>query len=117
MFGSKIHQREWARIVSDPAIPDDAAEWILRESLEDGENNWMVWSAAVSRPNIPVHYFDALLERREFTVLLSIAHSGRTEDTALEKLATLPKDPTSNLKDRWKEVRDVAREQLQRRHR
>jgi hypothetical protein len=116
MFESKIHQREWARIVSDPAIPDDVAEWILRESLEGGENDWMVWSAAVARPNVPVHYFGALMQKMEFTVLISIAHSKRTPADVLEKLATLPVEQYGNLDDRWKEIRDIARERLERRH-
>lgn len=112
----KVHQRDRARQLSDPATLDEVAEQILRESLESGEKDWMVWSAAVARPSIPMRYFDEMLERKEFTVLLSIAHSRRTEDETLRKLAALPKEPTSNLKDRWKEIRDIARTRLERRH-
>jgi hypothetical protein len=113
----KIHQRERARILSDPATPDEKAEQILRASLESGEKDWMVWSAAVARACIPVHYFGALMQKMEFTVLISLAHSKRTPPDILEKLAELPVEQYGNLEDRWKEIRDIASLRIERRHR
>ena len=116
MSDIKVHQRERARILSDPATSDETAEQILRESLESGERDWMLWSAAVARPSIPEHYFGALMQQMEFTVLISIAHSKRTSPNILEKLAELPVEQYGNLDDRWKEIRDIARARLERRH-
>jgi|GEM_PF-6789216 len=101
-----------ANVLSNISISAQTAHNIGGDSISGKDEDWIIRAVYASREDLLPETQLSLFKTSEWYVLLSLVHSASSTSLVLKLLSELPSERTSNLTDRWKEIRDIAENRL-----